>query len=152
MSKIKFEEEFDNRELEDLVTFCGGNPKKVIRWWNKKYASPKNLKELVLYDKGQTIDITDVPYNLRMWIDTCIYNYEKGLTTSLVRQLNLFLERDPDYLDDNEEYIQLEKIPMFDKLSDDYDFETLEKYMEKFCPGIVDFLVTNKVKEIVFTW
>lgn len=152
MSKIKFEAEFDNRELEDLVTFCGGNPKKVIKWWNEKYAAPKNLKELVLYDKGETIDFTDVPSELKTWTNNCIYDYEKGLTTSLVDSLNLFIEGDFDYLDEEDAYVELETLSRYCKPSDDYDFKTLEKHMEKFCPGIVDFLVTNKVKEIVFTW
>lgn len=149
MSKIKFEAEFNDKELKDLVQYCGGNPKKVMKWWNEKYAAPKNLKELVLYDKGQTIDITDVPEALEAWTNKCIFDYEKGLTTSLVQQLNLFIERDFDLDDD---YTKLKPVPMFYEPSDNYDFDTLEKCMEEFCPGIVKFLVTNQVKEIVFTW
>lgn len=140
--KEEFFAEFDNEELEDLVKYCGGDTTKVIKWWNEKYSAPNTLEELINYPKRETIDWCNFDSELDFWRH-CLYTYEKGLSTSLEDSINMFCE---EYLDEDE-YKEV-----WDEENDQYIFNKLEEKMNKYCPGIVDFLIGNKVSEIIYTW
>lgn len=137
----EFYAEFDNEELEELVKYCGGDTKKVIKWWNKNYSTPSTLEELMNYSKGDTIEWSSFPSDLDRWRNY-MYDYEKGLETSLGETVNMFCED----LDEDE----LKEV--WDKENNAYIFDKLEEKMNEYCPGIVKFLIDNKVSEIIFTW
>jgi hypothetical protein len=99
------------------------------------------LEKLVNCHSGKTIDYGDMPDNLRDWRD-CLYDYEKGVSTSLDAQLENFSEEL-----DEEEFEQI-----WDTEKKTYKYDELEKVLEDHYPGIVKYLVDNKITEIRFYW
>lgn len=97
------------------------------------------LEKLYNYENGKTVDYGDMPDELKDWRN-CLYDYEKGVDTYFDCQLEKFSEQ----LDENEFNL------IWDNDKSEYKFDALETMLEKYYPGIVNYLLNNKVTIIRF--
>lgn len=132
---------FNDEIIKEIIEYCGGDSTMYEKWLNK----PTNLKELLNYDKGITIDLYDLSladpskHSKKFLFD------QRGYATSL----ESFIEYMVEYLISSENSSEEE---LWDSEKSEYIYDNLEMAINNEYPKMLEYFIKNTVTAIKFDW